>query len=240
MKFIIRSSCERKVILFFFLQSFTIHLVLGQGKWFLNFTPGLSIVSPAPLAIEQKGFSDISIWANYKTFPLKLPLYYSYRGGFQLNNRLFEIEMNHLKIYLQNTSEQVEWFAVSHGYNQIFFNRGVMNGKTGHKTGIGFVLAHPENTVNGKSLDIYKGLFREGFYPSGIAIQYVIYKEIQIGGFLYLLVEGKASVGYAVVRVVDGRAGVPVAALHFLAGPGIKFKKKLPKKSPADYADIRW
>ncbi len=226
------SFIKRIVFLFVFFQGLAIHFAWSQDRWFLNFTPGLSLVPPAPLEIEQKGAHDISIWAKYRTFPLRLPLYYSYTGGYTRGNRLYEIEMNHLKIYLQNTSEQVEWFAVSHGYNQIFFNTGTMNGKISHKTGIGMVLAHPENTVNGKSLNPYKGLFGRGYYPAGIAAQYVYYKEFHAGKFLYLLVEAKASVGYAVVKVVDGRASVPVAALHFLVGPGFKIKKGTPAEVP--------
>jgi len=197
----------------------------GQDKWFVNYTPGLSLASPAPLQIRQKGFGGISFWAKYRTYPLRMPIYYSYRFGFQHDNKLFEIEMNHLKLYLKNTSDLVEWFAVSHGYNQIFINKGWVNGKLGQKAGIGMVLSHPENTVRGKRLDEKMGLFGRGYHPSGVAIQYVIYKDIPLTRFLYILVEAKASLGYARVKVVDGKADVPAAALHLLIGPGVKIKK---------------
>jgi len=224
-----------KKILLLFSSFFALSMAKGQDKWFLNFTPGLSLAFPAPLHISQNGYPGISFWAKYRTNPLDLPIYYSYRGGFQHGVRLTEIEMNHLKLYLKNTSELVDWFAVSHGYNQIFLNYGRMTGKFGHKAGIGLVLSHPENTIRGKRLDEKKGILGRGYYPSGIAAQYVLYKEIEVTDFFYLLLEMKASLGYARVKVVDGKADVPVAALHFLIGPGIKIKKGTSREMPSVY-----
>jgi hypothetical protein len=203
----------------FLLATLTFTSALSQEKIFITFTPGVSLALPAPLHISQKGYDDISLWAKYDTYPLRLPFYYSYSAGIQRGNTLYEIEMNHLKIYLTNSPPQVKWFSVSHGYNQFFFNRGTWNGKTGQKFGAGLVIAHPESTIRGKELEQKGGLFNNGTYLSGVAFQYAVYKEINVSKNVFFLVEAKASIGYARIRIVEGKADVPVAALHLLIGP---------------------
>ncbi len=195
-------------------------IVCGQNNWYINFTPGLDLVMPAPLIIQQSGYKNITIWAEYKSSPFKMPVYYSYRLGFTNENNGYELEMNHLKVHLQNTTGEVSEFSISHGYNQLFLNRVKYGGKIGSKIGAGIVLAHPENTVRGLKLNEKEGLFKEGYYIAGPAIQYGIFKEIFITRRLYLLAECRVSLAYANVPVVNGRAHAPVLAFHIQLGPG--------------------
>lgn len=209
-----------KLILGALLLALTTGIHAGK-RWHVNFTPGLSFVPPSPLTILQDTHKPLRLWAKYASKPLNLPPYYSYRIGFREDDRGWELEMNHLKVYLKNLPEEVDRFSISHGYNQVFANRIYNSGKLNFKAGLGFVAAHPENTVRNLTLDEKKGLFNDGYYITGPAIQYGVFKEIPLGKHFYLLGEARVSAAYAKVPVAKGKAHAPVIALHLQLGPGI-------------------
>ena len=138
------------------------------------------------------------------------------------NGRGWEAELNHLKVYLKNLPEEVDRFSISHGYNQIFINRIFNAGGINRKVGLGWVAAHPENTVRGLKLDEKKGLFGDGYYLTGPAIQYGTWKEIPLGKHFFLLAEVRISAAWATVPVVNGSASAPVVAVHLQFGPGFR------------------
>lgn len=212
-----------KVRLFIFLMLILLSWpVPGKNRWHVSFTPGLSYVPPAPLIIRQTGEPTIRLWAKYESAPLKLPPYYSYRLGFMEDNHGWELEMNHLKIYLNDRPEEIERFSISHGYNQVFINRIYRKGKYNLKAGAGVVAAHPENNIRGKALDEQKGLFSAGYYITGPAFQYGCWKEFSAGKHFFILAEARISAAWASVPVAEGRAHAPVLALHLQIGPGFR------------------
>jgi hypothetical protein len=200
----------------------TVFIAEASNRWHVSFTPGISLVPPVPLVIRQENHESIRLWANYRSAPLKLPPYYSGRLGFMENGRGWEAELNHLKVYLKNRPEEAERFSISHGYNQIFINRIIEKGRFSQKIGLGMVAAHPENKVRGKLLDEKKGLFGDGYYLTGPAIQYGLYKEIPLGRHFFLLGEARISAAFARVPVADGKADAPVVAIHLQLGPGFR------------------
>lgn len=131
--------------------------------------------------------------------------------------------MNHLKVYLKNKPDEVDRFSISHGYNQILINRIFKTDRLNSKAGLGIVAAHPENSVRGLTLDEKKGLFNDGYYTTGPAIQYGIFREIQLGNYFYLIGEARISAAYSRVPVVNGKAHAPVVAFHLQFGPGFKY-----------------
>lgn len=201
-------------------------LSFSQKEWYLNFSPGLSYAFPAPLMINQEGNPKISFWATYKTEPLILPLYYSYRAGFFNDGKGWELEMNHLKIILKNNPEEIQQFSITHGYNQVFVSRAIKNPDFGVKFGAGVVLAHPENIVRNLHFDENKGIFGSGYYLRGPAIQAGFFKEIYITNWFLLLAETKLSFAYTNVPVSGGKAHAPILAFHLQLGPGFYFVKK--------------
>jgi hypothetical protein len=201
--------------------------VAAQTRWFINFTPGVSITPPVPLSVRQENYETIRIRARYNSAPLRIPPYYSVRLGLEKLNRGWEVELNHLKIYLKNIPEEIDRFSVSHGYNQLFINNINKSGRLMTKAGFGLVIAHPENTVRGYKLNEKGGLFNNGYFLAGPVIQYGIFEEIEVGKGLYLLLEMRVSAAYARVQVVNGKADVPVVALHLQAGPGAGFARKM-------------
>lgn len=196
--------------------------VISKTKWHLNFTPGLSYVPPVPLWVMQENYGAINIWANYESAPLKLPPYYSVRLGFENGQRGWELEMNHLKVYLKNKPSEIDRFSISHGYNQLTVNYLNKDGRFNSKTGFGLVVAHPENSVRGNKLDEKGGLFNNGYYIAGPVVQYGVFKEISVTKHFCFMGEIRVSAAYAKVPVVSGKAHAPVVALHLQIGPGLR------------------
>ena len=162
------------VFLLFGLVSFS------QNVWYVNFTPGVSVTPPVPLSVRQENMERINIWAKYRTDPLRLPIYYSYRLGFMKQGKGWELEMNHLKLILKNNPNEIQNFSISHGYNMLFVNR-VFTGKMfSSKVGLGLAITHPENTVRYKELDEKQGIMNWGYYISGPSVQYCIFKKFTI------------------------------------------------------------
>ncbi len=212
-----------KITLLLFCSFLSLHLIAqDQREWFIEFLPGIAYAPPMPLKIEQEEFPDITMTAHYETHSLSLPIYYSYRFGTAKNGKGWSMEMNHLKIYLNNPSEYIQNFSVSYGYNQLFINRHLHEGLFIWILGTGVVIAHPESTVRNKVFDQKGGFFNDGYFLSGAALQVAIqYPLIKIRHF-YLPLEAKVSMGYARIPITNGHANVPALAFHLLLGSGFK------------------
>ena len=133
--------------------------------------------------------------------------------------------MNHLKIILKNTSDEIQQISISHGYNQLFVSKTFEKENYGVKVGAGVVIAHPENIVRNLQLNEKKGLFDSGYYITGPALQGGLVKEIYFTRRIFLLAETKISVAFSKVPVSGGKAFAPVAAFHLQIGPGFYFIK---------------
>lgn len=215
----------RTTTLIIILLGILIQNCIAQEKrsWQIEFLPGLAYVPPMPLKIEQEGHPSISMTAHYRTESFKLPIYYSYRLSSFKNNRGWSLEMNHLKIHLDNTTSEVQSLSVSHGYNQLFFNHHLVKPKHTWIFGIGAVIGHPESTIRNQSFDEKGGLFNDGYYISGYAIQAAIYYPLINTKHFVLPLEGKVTMGYGQIPIVDGKAHIPVIAFHLLFGPAFKW-----------------
>lgn len=186
-----------------------------------EFLPGGALTLPAPLHIKQAGEPDLKIWARYETHSFSLPIYYSYRLVYHIRpNAGISLEMNHLKLYLQNLPPEIERFTITHGFNQLWLNYQHKKGSWHIIAGAGPVIAHPENTIRGLKLDEQLGLAQRGYYFSGITTQLAVQRIFPLGKHFFLSLETKMNLAYAKVPVVNGSANVPVSAFHALAGIG--------------------
>jgi hypothetical protein len=193
---------------------------ISQNRWTLEFLPGYAGVLPSNLSVWQSGEKVADFTAKWDTRSFESPIYYSYRLGYVNKNGGWEIEMNHLKVYLTNTNSVVSRFSISHGYNQVWVNR-VMGLPFGSlRVGLGPVVSHEENTVNGFPLSEKGGLFNDGYHFSGISSQVAWQKRFWIGNYFFLSGEAKISAAYAKIKVYDGFARVPMAGYHILLGAG--------------------
>ena len=197
----------------------------AQTSWQFEFLPGMSSTLPSNLLIVQENQPEIRLRANYNTFPLKLPFYYSYRLSHYTKSGGWELELNHLKIVLSNSHQDIQRFSITHGYNLIWVNKTWVLPHFYIRTGIGTIAAHAENTIRNQKLDESLGLFNKGYYLGGISAQLAIQYKLFLLDFLYLSAEAKIAASNCKVPVVDGYAKVPVfhQALHL--GIGFRFKK---------------
>jgi len=196
-----------------------------KGTMYLELAPGFCWVPPVPLTIRQEGYSSIFLWAHYNTASFRLPLYYSIRLGYQSGVTGWEAEMNHLKVYLKNNPPEVGKFSVSHGYNQFLINRLFCRKEMNLRAGAGIVIAHPENTVRGHSLEEQGGLFNEGYYLAGPALLGGISRKANVASWLYFHFSGSITVAWARVKVSGGHASVPVMTFQLQIAPGIRIRK---------------
>jgi hypothetical protein len=201
-----------------------IHINTHAQRIQFDFTPGVSTVLPMTLSIHQKGEEVINTTARYKTESLVLPIYYSYRLCYSPKDSVsFELELNHLKIYLKNTPDEVQNFQVSHGYNQLFINYCKKKKNYSLRYGLGPVIAHPENTIRNKRLEEIGGFFNGGYHLSGIAAQLAVFHRWHITKWLYTTAEAKSTAAFARIRVFNGYSHVPVISFSALAGLGVDF-----------------
>ena len=95
----------------------------AQRDFFLQISLGAAYCPDTPLKISQTGYPDLKIKAEYKTESFKLPIYYSIKLGTSKDHQGWELELIHLKIYLQNNPPEIQQFQVSHGFNIFQVNR---------------------------------------------------------------------------------------------------------------------
>ena len=192
-----------------------------QAQWTFEMFLGSAWSMPTPLSIHQHGEERIYLVARYDTKPLKESPYYAWRIAKWKQNRAWEFELVHHKLYMRNPPDEVQHFEVSHGYNLITVNRAWLQRGFIWRVGAGIVATHPETTIRGKRLPWGEGL--DGFYISGLTVQAAIEKKFYIWGRLFGVLEGKFTASYAVVPIQDGSAYVPNVAIHGLFGLGYRF-----------------
>ncbi len=180
-----------------------------------DFLPGITYAVPTPLNIYQDGYNKISLIAKYDTRDFESPIYYSYRLGVGNNGKFIEVEMNHLKLYLKNRPAEIEYFSISHGYNQVFINRFVRKKHYGIRYGAGIVVTHPENKIRGLEWVPPNA----GYYISGICLQTAIQKRLKLTKWFAIAAEAKISFAYSRIHINNGHANVPALAFHLLIGP---------------------
>jgi hypothetical protein len=174
------------------------------------------------LEIRQDGFETIDLDADYETRPFESPLYYSLRAGKWRNGRGWELELIHQKVFLQDPPPEIQYFAISHGYNVLTLNRAWEARGLVWRIGAGAVIAHPENEVRGRVLDPGDTNLSGGYHLTGPSFQAGAEKRFALGDRWFLGLEGKATAARAVVPVAGGEAEVPNAAVHALLGIGYR------------------
>jgi len=211
-------------LMFILLLPFT---VFGQVTFEVYF--GTQYNVPTPLKIELNTPETIFI-KNAKYDPdaftgFNSP-YYSWRLGFWNENKAWELELVHEKIILINKPENVQLFEISHGYNLVTLNRALEKEYLIYRLGAGFVLAHPETKIYGKRMG-NRGVETElplGFSIAGPTLQGSLgTKQLHVFKGLFVVLETKVTMSYAIVKVADGKAYVPNFAFHGLFGFGYEF-----------------
>lgn len=187
--------------------------------WTLQLGTGLVHNFPTPLSARQDGKKVLDVKsADYNTYPLESPYYWSIRVGRSVAGRAWELELIHQKIYLQNKPANTEWFNVSHGYNLAYLNRSWETGELIYRVGGGWIIGHPESRINGRTYEKTGGPLP--FDLGGPSAQVAVEKRWGFERGLLLAIEAKITAGYAVFPISGGRAEVPNVAGHLIGTVG--------------------
>lgn len=219
----------RKAIFIVPFLVFSLTESFSQSGWSFELHGGEVYNVPMPLTIGQEGYPGLKLTARYTTEPFTLPVYWDMRLGRWQNSKCWEFEVIHHKLYLENTTAEIQKFNISHGFNMLFLNRGFDCKTFRYRTGIGVVMAHPESNIRGKEFGSSVDNYDWGYYLSGPVLNLAIGKPFRINDRFYLDLEAKTTLAYAHVKIADGHANVYNLALHLILGIGydlIKSKEK--------------
>ncbi len=199
-----------------------------KSKWRIEFNGGVPYNINLPLTIEQEGHPDINLTANFDSEPFVPPIYWVFRVIKWKNDKAWEFEMIHQKLYLENKPPEIQYFAISHGFNMTFINRTfrvkIFNTEGFIiRIGTGIVLAHAENQVRGKEFDQKQSFGDLGYYITYPNINLGLSKEFTITKSLYLNLEAKHNTSYGEVPVVDGKAKLWHSNFALVVGAGVEF-----------------
>lgn len=184
----------------------------------IEYFQGTAINVPMTLTVEQDGFPDISFRAEYSVRPFEDRWYYDARLGFWKGDNGWLIELLHHKAYLENPTEEVEAFEVTHGYNMLTLNRAWKRHGLMFLVGGGAVVPHSNSKVRGRERPI-----TAPYTLAGVTGQAAVGKSVNFTKWLFGSVEGKFTTSWARVPIADGHATVPNIAFHVLAGIGGRF-----------------
>lgn len=187
---------------------------------------GSAISAPSPLTITQAGEPDLHFTAHWSTQPTRPTWYYAWRIGLWKGNRGWRLDHTHHKVYLDNPPPEVEAFRITNGFNIISLSRAFREHHLTWSLGAGPVITFPISTVRGKKYEHDNGV--DGYHLSGGSLIAMATREFPLIEGLELSLDGRASLSYVRVPIVDGHASVPNAALHFHVGLGYRFGKRGP------------
>jgi hypothetical protein len=142
------------------------------------------------------------------------------RLGRWKNNKSWEFEVIHHKLYLENTTPEVQKFNISHGFNMLMVNRGFDQKNFRYRAGAGIVLTHPESKIRDKEFGNTTDDWDMGYYISGPVVNLSISKPIRLSDRLFVNAEAKTTFAYGSVQVAEGHADVFNLAFHLLLGIG--------------------
>lgn len=202
-----------------------------QKTWAFDVQTGSAHNFRVPLTIDQ-GAYHAEIWADYGTHPFgagAAPYFdLRLRRWFGAGKSYFiSFELLHHKLVLENRPAEVETFRMTFGYNMLFISvgRDITPWLRGY-TGLAPILAHPINTVNGKSLPDQPARWptdkRYDFVGAGIQVG--IEGHYDFAENFFINADLKFTTSYAgSIPVVDGNAKSYQASLHFQAGVGTQW-----------------
>jgi hypothetical protein len=155
-----------------------------------------------------------------------LPVYWNLRLSRWQNGKSWELEAIHHKLYLHNTTPEVQKFNISHGFNILTVNRGFDRDGFQLRAGAGVVLAHPESTVRGKDFGSSTDRSHKGYYVSGPVVDLAISRPYYLSYRFFIDAEAKTTLAYTLVKIAEGQAKVYNIAFHLVLGMGYDLRKQ--------------
>lgn len=192
----------------------------AQGRVVIEGALGTALNAPSPLVVQQRGYPDIRLTANYDTRPLTASPYYQVQVG--LWNReatsAWVIGLLHHKLYLDNPPPEIQLFEITYGYNTLYGGRAWRKKKWVLGTGAGVVIANPLTVVRHQEEDRRGGFLSFGW--AGATVYGSVQRRLNVSKKVFFGIETKVTASMAWIPVADGNARVPNLALHFLGSFG--------------------
>jgi len=214
-----------------FTFTFTNDIIAQSANWSFELHGGVPYNIPAPLIIKQNNEETLRFNARFRSEPLISPYYWVLRISRFKNNKSWELEAIHHKLFLDNKPPEIQDFTISHGYNILTINRSF--NKLAFKKhayilrlGAGLVLAHPENTIRNQELNQQKGIFGWGYYIGGAVFNIAVAKRFYFTDRLFVNSEFKFNPSVSKVPIVNGHAIVWNFPVAFALGLGVDFIKE--------------
>ena len=196
-------------------------------SWSFELHGGLPYNIPAPLAVKQNNHETLHMRAEYRSEPFRAPFYWVWRIARQKNDKSWEIEAIHHKLFLNNPPPEIQYFSITHGYNVFTVNRSynkTINEK--HpviiRLGAGVVLSHPENNIRGAELDQGGGISGTGYYISGPVLNVSAARRFYLLSWLFMNAELKFYPSFSRVPVAEGYASAWSLPVAFIIGFGFE------------------
>jgi len=211
------------------LISFVAVLVAGaamsSAEWAFEVHGGAPHGMDRTVHIDMEMDEDIELDASMKSRPFTSPYYYDLRLIRWSDDGAtgWALDLLHHKLILEEPTDEVQVFQLTHGYNLLTVQRLWRKGATILMAGAGVVIAHPENTIHGRSYQENEGIFGWGYLPSGPVVIAGAGRQLKLTSRFYLVGDVRASLSHVDVPVVGGRATMTDVSLHFLGGAGFLF-----------------
>ena len=199
----------------------------GQVRWAVDFDLGLPVNVSTPLTLSQNGRQDVNLLSVWSAESFIRPYNWMWRIGRWNNGKAWMFETIHHKMVLQNCPDNVQWFAITHGFNTLTLDRAWEIKKLILFAGAGAVLAHPESKIDQQVFNDKSGLFKLGYYLTGPVFMTSVARPLKISKGFQINFEGKMTVGYAKVPIVNGTAQLLHLAFHLNAGLGFSVRGRL-------------
>jgi hypothetical protein len=180
---------------------------------------GGALNARSTLAIEQEGEPGIEIDAEYATRPFEFPVYYALRVA-RVNDRgTWELQFIHHKIHLENTTDEIERFEITDGFNIVTLNRSFQLGPVDARVGAGVVVAHTDSRVRGRTPED-RGILDTGYEIGGPALLVGAGRSFRLSDRWSGVLEAQTSFAHATATIADGEAETANVAFHFMFGVG--------------------
>jgi opacity protein-like surface antigen len=169
--------------------------------------------------IHNAATSGSAFAGDYETRGFEGPVHYAWRVTRWEQDRGWELELLHHKLYLRNRPPGVDALSVSHGFNILALGRAYALDPWRLRIGLGPVIAHPEARINGISYGGHYELAGAAAIGS-VGFAFGLTSRWSVAGELV------ATYGYANVHPggePDLKFSVRNPAIHAQVGVGYRF-----------------
>lgn len=189
------------------------------GQWRVEAWFGDAYNVGTPLTIEQAGYPDLHIDADWSTRPWRPTWYYSGRIAKWSGNSAWAFEYMHHKLYLDNPPPEVGTFRITNGVNNLLIERHWRRGDWEIGIGAGPTWAVPLSRIRGETYSHGGGgIFKSHYELAGATALATVARRLKLLPYTYGSLAIKTTLTHLDVNVANGRAHLNNIAIHLQYG----------------------